>query len=872
MTPAGELTTLYSFSILDGFPRGALVDGGDGYYYGVTKGNLEKGNGLHGTIFRITPSGTLTTLHRFSGGTDGSCPWGGLVRGVDGDFYGTTDAARSSEGTVFKISAAGVLTTLLPSANRPLSGLIRGKDGSLYGTTSKGTLGADGGTLFRISPSGEITTLHRFRDNLFGREPAAVLLQGSDGRLYGTTRSGGQPGSNGVLFSLTLPSGPVPTVSSVRPASGPSVGGTNIAITGTDFEDGATVKVGAEYAKVTSVTPTQILATTSAGLPFQADVVVTNPTHGVGVLDWGFRYESGEGCLARATLEGSASITAGSSTGLSVKLQGKGPWTLRWSDGVVQSGIASSPAVRSVSPSVTTRYEIMTVVDADCARRGEGLATVTVHEAPPSGATYSVLHHFDKQEGSAPQGTLVVGPDGNFYGVAHAGGERSNAYRSGCGTVFRVTSAGVVTRLHAFDGDEGCMPYGGLVLGKDGSLYGTTTQAFPNHWGTVFKITTAGVFKRLHSFASKPTFSAAEDTIPGPTAPLVQGSDGSFFGTTMRGGPTDDGTVFRLSPNGTVSTIHSFSYRDGSHPVGGLVLLDNGDLLGSTRDGGENGTGTIFRVTPSGSLATLHSFGHLRGKHPMAALVRGTDGDYYGTTTAYVNEPPSSFFRISLSRGLTVVRSYVSSHAALAKGPDGNFYFPSGEKLIRITESGELTILHSNRDAVADGSNPSSPLVGNGLVLGRDLSFYGTTKGGGRHGVGVFYRLTLSDGSGLPTSGTAGSAGRSLKISAPLWARGGATGLVASVPATIAGATYTWTITNGTITAGAGTRTITFSAGPSDTAHLQVTVASDPGRSGSSAKIYIISNLGRLLGKVATVVLVLSVGALFLLGRRGAGR
>ena len=217
ITTTGTLTTLYNFCLLSGCTDGAgptaLVQGTDGNLYGTTQGGGANGEG---TVFKLS-GGTLTTLYSFcplAGCTDGQMPNAGLVQATDGNFYGTTyqggDNSFCTEGcgTIFKITPGGILTTLLrfnsTDGAYPYAALVQASDGKFYGTTVGG--GANGeGTVFKLS-GGTLTTLYNFcsKPNCTdGQQPAAGLVQATDGNLYGTTSGGGVHGNYGTVFQIT---------------------------------------------------------------------------------------------------------------------------------------------------------------------------------------------------------------------------------------------------------------------------------------------------------------------------------------------------------------------------------------------------------------------------------------------------------------------------------------------------------------------------------------------------------------------------------------------------------------------------------------------------------------------------------------------
>jgi uncharacterized repeat protein (TIGR03803 family) len=209
ISPSGTFTNLYSFSGgSDGAnPEAGLVQGSDGDFYGTT---YSGGTSNHGTVFKMTASGSFTNLYSFRGG-DGANPRAALVQGGDGYFYGTTTYGGNSCGcgTIFKISPSGVFTNLYSfngdDGCNPYAGLVQGSDGNFYGVTYDG--GAfRSGSVFKMRASGTLTNLYSFAD-LDGADPDGGLVQGSDGNFYGTTAYGGTS-EDGTVFKLTVPLNP----------------------------------------------------------------------------------------------------------------------------------------------------------------------------------------------------------------------------------------------------------------------------------------------------------------------------------------------------------------------------------------------------------------------------------------------------------------------------------------------------------------------------------------------------------------------------------------------------------------------------------------------------------------------------------------
>jgi uncharacterized repeat protein (TIGR03803 family) len=238
----------------------------------------------------------------------------------------------------------------------------------------------------------------------------------------------------------------------------------------------------------------------------------------------------------------------------------------------------------------------------------------TIFKMTTSGAV-TLLHSFDGSDGASPWNALVQAPDGNFYGTTYSGGVGPRC-EGGCGSVYKITADGAVTTLHSFNATDGITPQAGLVLGSDGDLYGTTLYLGASGYGTVFSIDTSGELATLHSFTDR---ADGGNSYPA----MIQATDGNFYGVTYTGGAHDEGTVFRMTPTGTLTTIYAFCLdqsvcADGAEPVGGLVQGNDGNLYGTTARGANQicGCGTIFRITLSGTLTTLHTFSGADGREP----------------------------------------------------------------------------------------------------------------------------------------------------------------------------------------------------------------------------------------------------------------
>jgi len=446
---AQSFTTLVNFTWANGGdPYGSgLVQGVDGNLYGTTTygGGCSFNDLGCGSVFKMTPDGTLTTLHFFTG-PDGAFPYAGLFLARDGNFYGTTSAGgancASSEycgGTVFKITRAGDLTTLYnfcsqvncADGSQPSSGLIQAMDGNLYGTTANGgqvscSLAEGCGTVFSITTGGTLTTLYNFSGYV---DPLGTLVQGPKGDLYGTTLLGGTFGF-GMIFWLT--------------------------------QDGQQEKT-----------------------------------------------------------------------------------------------------------------------------------------------LYSFCSQPSCADGSFPAAGLILATDGNLYGTTEEGGNAA-ACDGGCGTIFRITPRGALTTLYSFAATDGFDPAGGLRQATDGNLYGTTVEGgyeylCPGGCGTLFEITLGGALTTLYSITD---FSEASDL----GAPLVQATNGVFYGTSQAGGSDGAGTVFSLA-TGLGPFVKTISH---SGAVGAFVRILGYNLTGTTSVT-FNGTAAVFTVVSGSEITTTVPAGATTG-------------------------------------------------------------------------------------------------------------------------------------------------------------------------------------------------------------------------------------------------------------------
>ena len=371
----------------------------------------------------------------------------------------------------------------------------------------------------------------------------------------------------------------------------------------------------------------------------------------------------------------------------------------------------------------------------------------------PDAAGLEILHDF-VSSGTFPIGKVIEGSDGNLYGTTYQGG------LSNIGTVFRVAKDGsgfALLKSFACDGSDGCFPFAALVEGSDGNLYGTTLDGGASNGGTVFKIARDG-----SGFTVLKSFVCGTDSCQ-PTAALIEGSDGNLYGTTEFGGASNAGTIFKLAKDGSGYTLlKSFSCdgSDGCFPFATLIEGSDGNLYGTTLQGGASAHGTIFKIDKTGSgFALLKSFacGSADGCSPLGPLVEGSDGSLYGTTFQGGSAAAGTVFKIAKDGSdFAVLKSFTcaiddscGSTAGLIEGSDGNLYgtnqgggVSNEGTVFKIAKDGSgFALLKSFDCGTTDGCVPSDS-----LIEGSDGNLYGTNQLGGASNEGTVFKIAR-DGS-----------------------------------------------------------------------------------------------------------------------------
>jgi uncharacterized repeat protein (TIGR03803 family) len=384
--------------------------------------------------------------------------------------------------------------------------------------------------------------------------------------------------------------------------------------------------------------------------------------------------------------------------------------------------------------------------------------------------TLETLVNFDTSNGGDPYyGPLVQGTNGKIYGTTVGG-------PTGWGTVFAMAPGGELTTLYEFCSAPGCVdganPKTGVIQALDGNFYGTAMQGGANGQGVVYSITPTGEFTTLYSFCSLP--SCADGA--GPIGSLIQGNDHNLYGTTSASGVNGGGTIFKITPTGTLTTLYNFcalpGCADGGNPYGGLVQANDGNFYGAT-------LGTVYQLTPGGTFTVLYAFcpggDCSTGALPLSSLVQSSNGNLWGTASYGGEGDHGAVYQITLSGTLTAYS--VCSHdtcvsreptSSLVQTNDGKLYgtgFIGGEAdagaIFSVTPTGAMRSLYSfcSLSGCADGTNPAG-----GLMQDTNGILYGTTLLNGTGGVGTIFGFSVGLGPFVETRPGSGAVGTPVAI------------------------------------------------------------------------------------------------------------
>jgi len=346
--------------------------------------------------------------------------------------------------------------------------------------------------------------------------------------------------------------------------------------------------------------------------------------------------------------------------------------------------------------------------------------------------TYTDMHDFNNSDGCCANypSTLVQGQDGNIYGATTSGG-------ANFGNIFKITPSGTFTNIYNFDGTHGAGPQGGISLGFDGNLYGTTYVGGSGNAGVIFKVTPSGTETDLYNFTN--------GTDGGyPRTPPVQAPDGNLYGVTGNG---TNQVLYKLTPAGVFSTIVTIPSQSYSP----LIVGTDGNLYGMTLYGGTYNRGTAFQFSPkTKKLKIIHNFNaSVEGGLPYGPLMQGVDGKLYGSCSAFGSGSGGTLFQMTTGGSTVTIVNFNSSNpingatpfSGVVQGSDGFLYGVASVGgsnglgvLFKVSTKGaNFTVLHNFGTADGDTPNATPLLHTNGKI-------YGLTYHGGSHTVyGVFY-------------------------------------------------------------------------------------------------------------------------------------
>jgi uncharacterized repeat protein (TIGR03803 family) len=652
---------------------------------------------------------------------------------------------NSSEGTgvsVVNLHSFG----LFADGTTPYSTLVQGVNGSFYGTTFAG--GADNaGVIFEVASNGAASPLYAFTNGVDGAFPQAGLLLANDGNFYGTTVEGGTNGT-GSIFKIT-PAGVFSPLYSFTalPANGVNADGANpagsliqakdgnlygTASTGGTNGSGTLFKIGlgGSFQLVYAFTALNTDGDNVEGSDPEAPLIQGSDGNFYGTADSGGA--SGLGSVFEYNVSQSQISLLYAFTG---------------------NGDGANPLAALVQGTDGSFYGTTS--------QGGSNTYGAIFKIISGGAFLPLYSFTNGADGANPAAPLAQSANGNLYGT-------STGPQDGFGTIFEMTTNGAVMPLYALGGgNDGAYPTAGLVQAGGGVFYGTASAGGTNNSGAVFSITPEGVFAPVMSFVGG-------DDGESPQAPLLQATNGVFYGTTFQGGSVGEGTIFQITSNGVFTSLYSFTNgSDGNFPAAGLTLGADENLYGTTMMGGGppnygyNGdVGVFFDMTPQGSFTVLDYFSISTGpEKPRGNLLLWTNGDFYGTTYSGFNVREGyafgTIFQMTPQGELTTLYSFTNGfdgaypQAGLSLGADGNFYgtataagspvldvFPTPTNnfgtIFKVTPSGVLTPLHHFTNGM-DGGVPMCQLVQ--LAGG---NFYGTASTGGTNDHGTVFMVTPS--------------------------------------------------------------------------------------------------------------------------------
>jgi len=681
----------------------------------------------------VACAATETVVHNFASPPKGAIPYAGVIRDSAGNFFGTTsEGGAFGWGVVYRLNAAGKETVLHSftggaDGGYPYAGVVRDSAGNLYGTTSQG--GAYGaGVVYKLSASGQETVLYSFTGGADGGSPYAGVTLDSSGNLYGTTEFGGASGA-GVVYKVSASGqqtvlhsfdanvdGAQPYAGVIRDSSGNLYGTTSY---------GGASLYGAVY-KLSASGQQTVLYNFTGG------------NDGGGPLGGVIRDSAGN--LYGTTVEG-GSYPRLAGTVYEVSASGQETVLYHFTGGA-DGGNPQAGVIRDSAGNLygTTFY-------------GGATGNGVVFEVSNSGQE-TVLYSFPGGATGAglPLSGVIRDAAGNLYGTTELGGA--------WGVVYQLTPSGQPTVLYGFPGAaDGAYPSASLTRDSAGNLYGTAGGG-TSGWGVVYRVDSSGRQNVLY------TFSGGADGST-PIAGVIRDSAGTLYGTTLFGGASSWGVVYKVSPSGKETVLHTFTgSADGGYPRAGLIHDSAGSLYGTTSTGGAFGNGVVFKLSAAGQETVLYNFtGGLDGGDPIAGVIQDTASNLYGTAPYGGSSGQGVVYKLSAAGQETVLHSFTGTDGANPYGGViqdsagnlyGTTYFGGASNygvVYKVSTAGQQTVLYSFTGG-ADGGQPYA-----GVILGANGSFYGTTSAGGASGHGVVYKLSPSGQETVLYSFTGGADG-----------------------------------------------------------------------------------------------------------------
>lgn len=391
--------------------------------------------------------------------------------------------------------------------------------------------------------------------------------------------------------------------------------------------------------------------------------------------------------------------------------------------------------------------------------------------------TVTFVAGFTHTNGDGPSGSVIQGTDGNFYGTTSSGG----VY--GHGNVFRMTPSGAITSIYDFCPQTNCpdgqYPATSPILGSDGNLYGVATYGgsddrYEQGWGTIYKMTLGGKITILHTFCQ--TFPCVDGATP---RGIVQGGDGNFYGTTLVGGASKVGVVFKITPGGQYKVLHNFcsqgaSCPDGGYPVNPPILGRNGNLYGAATEGGMGG-GVLYELTTAGAYRVIYDFCSSSKCNYFSAapstITQDASGNFFGTTFYGGADSSGTVFELSAKNQYSTLHEFQYSEGTANGGVtlanDGNLYGTTANgndqfgSIFEMTPAGVYTTLYS----FVFGDDISAPY--GPIFQGTNGNLYGTAEYGNyidAYEFGAVFQISNGIGPLVETVPHGGKIGNSILI------------------------------------------------------------------------------------------------------------